>query len=74
MIREGMVSPMLFQPQPLAAANQIGTESEQLIDPRAFTAGTVIGVVLNAKSNPSLRNAVHDRELPRGSLCDPQVL
>ena len=70
----GVVRPVLFLPQPLAPADEVGTQSQQVVDPWTFAAGAVIGVVLDVHPDEGLRKPVHDGQLPRRSARDPQVL
>jgi len=47
MIGEGMMSPMLRHPIPLASTDKISTKSKEVINPWTFRSGTMIGIMLN---------------------------
>jgi len=70
----GMVGPVLLHPQPLAAADQVGKDTEKVIDPRAFGTGSVIGIVLDIHTNHGLGDAKDQSHSDSGALKRPEVL
>ena len=50
----GVMSPVLCHPIPFVGANEIGTESKEVIDPGTFGGSSVVGIVLNIQSNECL--------------------
>mmetsp|Transcript_11386 Transcript_11386/g.21000 ORF Transcript_11386/g.21000 Transcript_11386/m.21000 type:complete len:270 (-) Transcript_11386:132-941(-) len=50
----GMMSPMLRHPIPFTGANEIGTKSKKVVDPRAFGNCSVVGIVLHIQPNKRL--------------------
>mmetsp|Transcript_30461 Transcript_30461/g.65366 ORF Transcript_30461/g.65366 Transcript_30461/m.65366 type:complete len:252 (+) Transcript_30461:1444-2199(+) len=73
-IGEGVVGPVLFHPQPLASSDEIGTESEQVVDPGLLGGGSMVGIVLDVQSDERLRNTVDDGQDVRGGCRYPKVL
>mmetsp|Transcript_18637 Transcript_18637/g.39090 ORF Transcript_18637/g.39090 Transcript_18637/m.39090 type:complete len:437 (+) Transcript_18637:467-1777(+) len=58
----GMVSPMLGQPGPFASPDEIGSKSEQIVDPRLFGGGSVIGIVLHVQADGGAGHSKGDGE------------
>jgi hypothetical protein len=69
-----MVCPVLLHPQPLAATNQVGKDTEKVIDPGAFGTGSVIGIMLDIHTNQGLGNAKEEGHGNSGALKRKEVL
>lgn len=70
----GMVGPVLLHPEPLAAADEVGTEAEDIVDPGLLGCGSVVGVVLNVEANAGLGHAQEDGQGPGRADGHPEVL
>mmetsp|Transcript_14937 Transcript_14937/g.30774 ORF Transcript_14937/g.30774 Transcript_14937/m.30774 type:complete len:303 (-) Transcript_14937:536-1444(-) len=71
MVGKGMVSPMLLHPQPFGSSNEIGTQSQNIVNHGIFGRGSVVGIVLDVQANKGLRNSVQNGQLPRSALGQP---
>mmetsp|Transcript_15092 Transcript_15092/g.42571 ORF Transcript_15092/g.42571 Transcript_15092/m.42571 type:complete len:393 (+) Transcript_15092:271-1449(+) len=69
-----VMRPMLFHPQPLATADHVRTESEQVVDPDLSGCRTVVGIVLNIQTDHRQGNTVHGGKRVRGWSHHPSVL
>mmetsp|Transcript_19342 Transcript_19342/g.53808 ORF Transcript_19342/g.53808 Transcript_19342/m.53808 type:complete len:237 (+) Transcript_19342:1477-2187(+) len=69
-----MMRPMLLHPQPLAASDKVGTQSQDVVDPRLLGSGTVIGIVLHVETDEGLADAVDDGKCVGGGRGDPEIL
>ena len=74
MVGVGVVGPVLFAPQPLASTNEIGTESQNIIDEMVLGSSSVVGIVLHIQTNQRLGKTVDNGQSPRGSIGHPQIL
>ena len=70
----GVVGPVLLHPQPLAAADEVGAEAEEVVDPGLLGGGAVVGVVLDVEADAGLGHAEEYGEGPGGTDGDPEVL
>lgn len=57
-----MMSPVLGQPGPFAPPDEIGSKPEQIVDPRLFGGGSVIGIVLHVQANGGAGHSKGDGE------------
>ena len=56
MIRVGVMSPVLRHPIPFVGADEIGAETQQVVDPRSFGGRSMIRIVLNVQPYECLRH------------------
>jgi len=75
MIGVCVMHPVSRLPQPLGAANEIGTQAKQIIDNGIILgAGPVIGIVLHIQTNKRLQNVIENGQRPRGTVHHPTIL
>lgn len=43
----GVMSPVLGEPGPFTSSDEVGSETEEVVDPRVFGGGSVVGIVLS---------------------------
>ena len=70
----GVVGPVLFHPEPLASSNQVGSQTQEVVDPRSLGSGSVVGIVLDIQPNESLGDTVQNGHAHGASLDNPHVL
>mmetsp|Transcript_16482 Transcript_16482/g.40255 ORF Transcript_16482/g.40255 Transcript_16482/m.40255 type:complete len:242 (-) Transcript_16482:221-946(-) len=73
-VGKGVVSPMLFHPQPLGSANEISTQSVHVVDPWSLGGSSVVGIVLDVQSNEGLRDSIDNGKSKGSRGGHPQVL
>ena len=66
-----VVRPMLLHPEPLGSTNEIGTESQHVIDPSLLRRRTVVGIVLDVEADSGLRDTVQNGQSDGASLEAP---
>lgn len=70
----GMVGPVLLHPEPLAAADEVGSEAKDVVDPGLLGGGSVVGIVLDVEADAGLGHAQEDGQGPGRADGHPQVL
>mmetsp|Transcript_7017 Transcript_7017/g.16319 ORF Transcript_7017/g.16319 Transcript_7017/m.16319 type:complete len:255 (-) Transcript_7017:424-1188(-) len=70
-VGEGVVRPMLLQPQVLAPADHVRAEPEQLVPEGVGRDGAVVGVMLHVQANEGLRHAEREAEGPAAPEVHP---
>lgn len=55
MVSVGVMSPVLGEPGPFASSDEVGSETKEVIDPRVFGGGSVVGIVLHTNHCKSCR-------------------
>ena len=73
-VGEGVVSPVLFHPQPLASSDEIGSKSKKIVDPRLLRGSSVVGIVLDVQTDERLRDTIDDGHGVGGNASNPVVL
>ena len=52
---------MLSQPIPLTPTDEISAKSEQVVNPRPFRCGSMVGIMLDVQTDESLGDAENNR-------------
>mmetsp|Transcript_131557 Transcript_131557/g.196056 ORF Transcript_131557/g.196056 Transcript_131557/m.196056 type:complete len:210 (+) Transcript_131557:835-1464(+) len=73
-VRERMMRPVLLEPEPPAASDEVSPEAEHIVNPRLPGSGAVVCIVLDVQADKRLRNTVDNREQKGRFGRHPEVL
>jgi hypothetical protein len=65
---------MLRQPIPLTSTDEVGAEAEEVVNPRSFRGGSMVGIMLYIQTDEGLRYAENNSDentaiAPAGRIC-----